>query len=338
MGDGFANPNTTGDGTLILGSIHSPDYEAGSEGWSINRDGSAEFNDVVVRGKIEDGQLFIYNDTPAKGSLAYSISPNDGIDEYGNIYYSGINIYSTVSFANAMSLYARHSDGSLTLGGFISYDAVHNALDISSPNGGNVIRINNSGITMQFLDTSNNSTFLGLTDTLLTLSNSTAANVYASRIDLNRNNLLIYSIGQVVISGSGTGNSGSSMQVSSDGSVGLTVSSGVINPHIWANHPAIGTNLNVALYNNDVNNGQPFIQPFRKSVTFNSGGDGYMPFDRAFPFQCDAVVGQILSSSTSDLTLYCGSYNAAGVSWQLNKSGGGGQSGTLTIEGIATGY
>lgn len=56
-----------GGTTLVRPSIHSANYVAGVSGWSINYDGSAEFNNVVVRGAFEvDGpplrRVKIYTD------------------------------------------------------------------------------------------------------------------------------------------------------------------------------------------------------------------------------------------------------------------------------------
>lgn len=48
----FSNPITGGQGALVRPAIKSPNYVMGQIGWSINRDGSAEFNDVVVRGTV----------------------------------------------------------------------------------------------------------------------------------------------------------------------------------------------------------------------------------------------------------------------------------------------
>jgi hypothetical protein len=48
---GFDNDPTAGT-SLVLGSIHSPNYAQGAAGWTINRDGSAEFQNVLVRGTI----------------------------------------------------------------------------------------------------------------------------------------------------------------------------------------------------------------------------------------------------------------------------------------------
>lgn len=41
--------------SLVRDSIHSPNYVAGTSGWTINKDGSAEFNNVTVRGGFEIG-------------------------------------------------------------------------------------------------------------------------------------------------------------------------------------------------------------------------------------------------------------------------------------------
>lgn len=48
----FSNP-IVGGTTLIRPAIHSPDYVPGVSGWSINKDGTAEFNNVVIRGDLE---------------------------------------------------------------------------------------------------------------------------------------------------------------------------------------------------------------------------------------------------------------------------------------------
>lgn len=45
----FSNP-IVGGTTLIRPAIQSPNYSAGVAGWSINKDGTAEFNNVVIRG------------------------------------------------------------------------------------------------------------------------------------------------------------------------------------------------------------------------------------------------------------------------------------------------
>lgn len=57
---GFNNSVVGGQGTLVRESIHSPDYVPGVSGWTINRDGSAEFNGVTFRGTL-------HSENPATG-------------------------------------------------------------------------------------------------------------------------------------------------------------------------------------------------------------------------------------------------------------------------------
>jgi hypothetical protein len=49
---GFANSIIGGAETLIRKAIRSANYVAGVAGWTINKDGSAEFSDVTIRGDI----------------------------------------------------------------------------------------------------------------------------------------------------------------------------------------------------------------------------------------------------------------------------------------------
>lgn len=46
----FTNPIVAGE-DLVRPSIRSPDYIPGVSGWTINRDGSAEFNNINIRGE-----------------------------------------------------------------------------------------------------------------------------------------------------------------------------------------------------------------------------------------------------------------------------------------------
>lgn len=54
----FSNP-IVGGTTLIRPAIRTPNFVAGSAGWSINKDGSAEFNDVTVRGSGTTDALIV---------------------------------------------------------------------------------------------------------------------------------------------------------------------------------------------------------------------------------------------------------------------------------------
>lgn len=48
----FNNPITGAQGSLVRPDIKSPNYVAGSTGWSINQNGTAEFNSVTARGTV----------------------------------------------------------------------------------------------------------------------------------------------------------------------------------------------------------------------------------------------------------------------------------------------
>ena len=83
-------------------AIQSPNYVAGSAGWTINVDGSAEFNNLTIRGTFTgtdfymDGTgAFFYSGVPAAGNLSFSITPaGTNADKFGNAIPSdGANAY-----------------------------------------------------------------------------------------------------------------------------------------------------------------------------------------------------------------------------------------------------
>jgi hypothetical protein len=89
-----------GGQSLRIPSIHSPNFVAGVQGWTINIDGSAEFNNLSIRGtfmgidyEINSSGAFFYSGTPAAGNLIASIAPAGGGDEFGNAYVSGFSTY-----------------------------------------------------------------------------------------------------------------------------------------------------------------------------------------------------------------------------------------------------
>jgi hypothetical protein len=95
---GFDNP-IVGGTSLRIPSIHSPNYVAGSAGWTINVDGSAEFNNLTIRGTfsgndfiINSDGIFQYSGTPATGNLVGSWAPAAGTDPFGNAFPQGISI------------------------------------------------------------------------------------------------------------------------------------------------------------------------------------------------------------------------------------------------------
>lgn len=81
-------------GALLIPSVESPNYVAGSTGWAIFKNGTAEFNSATIRGSLVVGgtQLY-YNGTPALGNLIASVSDSAGTDTYGNNYIAGITTY-----------------------------------------------------------------------------------------------------------------------------------------------------------------------------------------------------------------------------------------------------
>lgn len=95
----FRNPLFAADGTLAVDSISSPSYQTGVTGWTINKDGTAEFNSLTVRGKIivqsNPQGIFVYNGTPALGNLVASMTPGFGTDSYGNSYIGGVASYNS---------------------------------------------------------------------------------------------------------------------------------------------------------------------------------------------------------------------------------------------------
>jgi hypothetical protein len=97
---GFSNP-VFGGNTLIRPAMRSPNYVAGVSGWSINRAGDAEFNDLTLRGEfvgtdyiINSAGIFLYSAAPALGNLVGSWTPAAGTDAFGNAYDVGLTLYS----------------------------------------------------------------------------------------------------------------------------------------------------------------------------------------------------------------------------------------------------
>lgn len=87
------NP-VVGGTALMRQAIRSPNFVTGSTGWSINQDGSAEFNNVVIRnGQIVSGTALFYSGAPALGNLTESIASVGGTDSKGNVYLSGTASY-----------------------------------------------------------------------------------------------------------------------------------------------------------------------------------------------------------------------------------------------------
>jgi len=98
MGTGFSNPIVGGGGALDYPSIHSPNYVPATSGWTINKDGSAEFSNLTLRGtfmglnfEITAAGVFFYSGTPAKGTLVFALTTQTGTDAFGNSYLPLMN-------------------------------------------------------------------------------------------------------------------------------------------------------------------------------------------------------------------------------------------------------
>lgn len=107
---GFSNPIIGGGGALVYTSIKSPNFMTGLLGWIIRKDGSAEFNNLTIRGTfagtdfiINSLGAFFYTSTPALGNLIASITPAAGAnDGLGNAFKAGITIYGAAPSGGTM--------------------------------------------------------------------------------------------------------------------------------------------------------------------------------------------------------------------------------------------
>lgn len=87
--------NAVGGVTLLTPAIQSPNFVHNSSGWQVNQNGSAEFNNLQIRGTfngtdfvINSVGAFFYSSTPAAGNLILSItaSTTGGTESFGNHY------------------------------------------------------------------------------------------------------------------------------------------------------------------------------------------------------------------------------------------------------------
>lgn len=137
----FTNPVTGGQGTLVRPAIKSPNYVAGVSGWSINRDGSVEFNDLTLRGTfsgtnytINASGEFFYGGTPAFGNLVMSFARAPGTDAFGNGYLGGSTVYDTANKLYINSFSSTFSQGTYSGAAFaVVFDTAQSS---SLTNGG----------------------------------------------------------------------------------------------------------------------------------------------------------------------------------------------------------
>lgn len=137
---GFSNPIIGGGGSLVYPSIHSPGFETGVTGWSIDKNGDAEFNDVTIRGTFfgvdfifsADG-LFVYGGTPALGNLAISVAAAaTTADSFGNaVQGGGLKAYGTAGQSAFLGLFAGLANLRLGTGASFEKTAANLATGVS---------------------------------------------------------------------------------------------------------------------------------------------------------------------------------------------------------------
>lgn len=124
------NDPLVGGVALRRPAIQSPNFQTGVQGWTINADGSAEFNNLEIRGTfngtdfiINSSGLFLYSGTPAAGNLITSLVPGtvSVTDPFGNTAQPGITVGSSsntqiqiLSIANAGIINALFNNASFS--------------------------------------------------------------------------------------------------------------------------------------------------------------------------------------------------------------------------------
>lgn len=80
-----------GGTVLRIPAIQSPNFVSGVSGWTINADGTAQFNQLTLIVQATAAAVLIYNGVAALGTLIGSWAGTAGTDPYGNAYPAGIN-------------------------------------------------------------------------------------------------------------------------------------------------------------------------------------------------------------------------------------------------------
>ena len=100
-GQPFPEEATPG-GVLVYPQIQSPNYVPGVSGWSINQNGTAQFNELTLLVQTSGQAVLIYAGTAASGTLIGSWASVAGIDAYGNSYPAGI--YASSGFLSGLNI------------------------------------------------------------------------------------------------------------------------------------------------------------------------------------------------------------------------------------------
>lgn len=97
MGTPFKSDVVAGT-ILVIPAIQSPNFVNDTSGWQIAQDGSAQFNNLEIRGTfngtdfiINSSGIFLYSDVPAAGNLVGSWASQTGTDQFGNAFPAGFS-------------------------------------------------------------------------------------------------------------------------------------------------------------------------------------------------------------------------------------------------------
>lgn len=182
------NPIVAGT-VLRIPAIQSPDYVAGSSGWAVFIDGSAEFNNVTVRGtfetgtdpgahvKITGGQILIYDST---NTLVGQLDQN-GIESLG----------SNGSIASLFTLAGQAQAGFLPGGGNVNAGQIIGEMSgsvpellVSSPQQTSTLPNDRAFLTLLGATNAFNSN-AALAATVVNLSGSGVVNLTTPQVQLN---------------------------------------------------------------------------------------------------------------------------------------------------------
>ena len=136
---GFSNAVIGGATKLIRQAIQSPNYLTGVSGWTINRDGTVEFNagtfraTLILSGGAGGPALLVYNGVPANGNLLLAIAPQAGQDTLGNGWGQGLTLpaIGSVNFKLAGLNTGANLLADIIANAFRLQIATHNGADIA---------------------------------------------------------------------------------------------------------------------------------------------------------------------------------------------------------------
>ena len=91
-----------GGSVLRRPAIQSPNFIAGVQGWAINADGTAEFNELILVVQTSSAGILIYNGSAGLGNLIGSWSAVATVDSFGNTVPAGL--FATQGELDGMSM------------------------------------------------------------------------------------------------------------------------------------------------------------------------------------------------------------------------------------------